>query len=187
MLGNVEMVCLITKVETNRAIQKPQWNNQIHRQGKQATKTKKFWQTRKKSRQQNKRKKQKSNQLNTVSTEHIAQTTQSTNKSEENKEQRANNTITTRTDKWRTTGCREQERRITDPLCYGCGSKEHKIKKMWKEKEDIWRIWIYGEVKRLKLRLHQNNTRNEAIIRFSNEEEARLAITEINTYKEWKV
>lgn len=112
------MVCLITKVETNRAIQKPQWNNQIHRQGKQATKTKKFWQTRKKSRQQNKRKKQKSNQLNTVSTEHIAQTTQSTNKSEENKEQRANNTITTRTyrGKQQTSN---NKKVITDQTCYG--------------------------------------------------------------------
>ena len=31
--------------------------------------------------------------------------------------------------KARTTGCREQERVITDQLCYGCGSKEHTIQK----------------------------------------------------------
>ena len=31
--------------------------------------------------------------------------------------------------KARTTGSREQERVITDQLCYGCGSKEHKIQK----------------------------------------------------------
>ena len=41
----------------------------------------------------------------------------------------------------------------------------------------------YGEVKSIKLRLLPNNTRNEAIICFSTEEEAQLAITEINTYK----
>ena len=31
--------------------------------------------------------------------------------------------------KARTTGSREQERVIKDQLCYGCGSKEHKIQK----------------------------------------------------------
>ena len=44
----------------------------------------------------------------------------------------------------------------------------------------------YGEVKSLKLRFHPNNTRNEAMICFSTEEEAQLAITEINTYKGWR-
>ena len=43
----------------------------------------------------------------------------------------------------------------------------------------------YGEVKSIKLRFHPNNTRNEAIC-FSTEEEAQLAITEINTYKGWR-
>ena len=28
-----------------------------------------------------------------------------------------------------TTGSKEQERVITDQLCYGCGSKEHKMQK----------------------------------------------------------
>ena len=45
----------------------------------------------------------------------------------------------------------------------------------------------YGERKSLKLRFHSNNTRNEAMICFSTEEEeAQIAITEINTYKGWK-
>ena len=43
----------------------------------------------------------------------------------------------------------------------------------------------YGEVKSIKLRFHPNNTRNEAIC-FSTEEEAQLAIAEINTYKRWR-
>ena len=47
-------------------------------------------------------------------------------------------------------------------------------KKKWEE---------YGEVKSLKLRFHTNNTRNEAMICLSTEEEAQIAITEINTYK----
>ena len=44
----------------------------------------------------------------------------------------------------------------------------------------------YGEVKNLKLRYHPNNTRNEVMICFSTEEEAQLAITEINTYEGWR-
>ena len=53
---------------------------------------------------------------------------QSANRSEQNKEQRVND-ITTKMIKARTTGCREQERMMTDQLCYGCGSKEYKIQK----------------------------------------------------------
>ena len=64
--------------------------------------------------------------MNTVTSEHITQTTQSTNRSEQNKEERVNK-ITTRMGKARATGSREHERVITDQLCYGCGSKEHKI------------------------------------------------------------
>ena len=148
-----------------------------------------------------KEKEQKSNLLNTVTTEHIAQTTQSTNRSEQNKEQRVNNIITTRMSKVRTTGCREQERVITDQLCYGCGSKERKIQKCNKKnnifvtnnerrkmKDEEMRgiMEEYGEVKSLKLRYHPNNTRNEVMICFSTEEEAQLAITEINTYEGWR-
>ena len=44
----------------------------------------------------------------------------------------------------------------------------------------------YEEVKSIKLRFHPNNTRTEAMICSSTEEEAQLAITEINTYKGWK-
>ena len=44
----------------------------------------------------------------------------------------------------------------------------------------------YGEGKSLNLRFHQNNTRNEVMICFSAEEEAQLAITEINTYVGWR-
>ena len=136
-----------------------------------------------------------------ATTGHIAQTTPSTTTSEQNKEQRANNIIATRTGKGRTTECREQERVITDQLCYGCGSKEHKIQKCNKKsnifvtnserrkiKEEEMRgiMEEYGEVKSIKLRFHPNNTRNEAMICFSTEEEAQLAITEINTYKRWR-
>ena len=134
--------------------------------------------------------------MNTT-TEQIAQTTQSTNRSEQNKEKRVNIT-STRVCKARTTGGREQERVITDQLCYGCGSKEHKIQKYNKKsnifvtnserhkiREEEMRgiMEEYGEVKSIKLRFHPNNTRNEAMICFSTEEEAQLAITEINTYK----
>ena len=76
-----------------------------------------------------KEKEQKRNLLNTVTNEHITQTTQSTNRSEQNKEKRVNKVTSTRTGKERATGSREQERVITDQLCYGCGSKEHKIQK----------------------------------------------------------
>ena len=41
-------------------------------------------------------------------------------------------------------------------------------------------------MKSIKLRFHPNNTRNEAMICFSTEEEPQLAITEINTYKRWQ-
>ena len=76
--------------------------------------------------------------------------------------------------KARTTGSREQERVITDQLCYGCGSKEHKIQKCIKksnifvtnierrkikEKERKGIMEEYGEVKSLKVRFHLNNTR----------------------------
>ena len=44
----------------------------------------------------------------------------------------------------------------------------------------------YEEVKSIKLRFHPNNARNEANICFSTEEEAQLAITEINTHKGWR-
>ena len=44
----------------------------------------------------------------------------------------------------------------------------------------------YGEVKSWKLRFHPNNTRNEAMICFATEEEAKLAITQINAYEEWR-
>ena len=136
-----------------------------------------------------------------ATTGHIAQTTQSTTISEQNKEQRANNIITTRTGKGRTTECREQERVITDQLCYGCGSKEHKEQKCKKKnnifvtnnerrkiKEEEMREAMeeYGEVKNLKLRFQPNNTRNEAMICFSTEEEQQLAIKEINTYGGWR-
>ena len=50
-------------------------------------------------------------------------------------------------------------------------------KKKWEE---------YGEVKSLKLRFHSNNTRKEAMICFPTEEEAQIAITEINTYEGWR-
>ena len=69
--------------------------------------------------------------------------------------------------KGRTTGCREQERGlIIDHLCYGCGSKEHKIQKCnkknnifvtnnerhkMKEEEMSRIIEEYEEVKSLKV------------------------------------
>ena len=88
---------------------------------------------------QQKEKEKKSNLLNTVTTEHIAQTTQSTNKSEQNKEQGVNNIIT-RMGKRITTACREQEKVITDQLCYGCGSKEHEIQKCNKKNNIFVRV-----------------------------------------------
>ena len=191
------MVCFETKEEANIAIQdlnettryepKKQRIN-VNSQDKTHTITAK-------------EKEQKRNLLNTVTTEHITQTTQSTNRSEQNKEKRVNNITSTRMGKARTTGSREQERVITDQLCYGCGSKEHKIQKCNKKsnifvtnserhkiKEEEMRgiMEEYGEVKSIKLRFHPNNTRNEAMICFSTEEEAQLAITEINTYKGWR-
>ena len=147
-----------------------------------------------------KEKEQKRNPTNTVTIEHITQTTQSTNRSEQNKEKRVHK-VTTRMGKARATGSREQERVITDHLCYGYGSKEHKIQKCNKKsnifvtnserhkiKEEEMRgiMEEYGEVKSIKLRFHPNNTRNEAMICFSTEEEAQLAIAEINTYNRWR-
>ena len=44
----------------------------------------------------------------------------------------------------------------------------------------------YGKMKSLKVRFHPNNTKNEAVICFSTEEEAQLAITEIDTYEGWR-
>ena len=41
----------------------------------------------------------------------------------------------------------------------------------------------YGKVKSLKLIFRPNNTRNEAMICFSTQEKAQLAVTEISTYK----
>ena len=72
---------------------------------------------------------------------------------------------------------------ITYQFCYGCGSKEHKIQKCnnerhnMKEEEMRGIMEEYGEVKSLNLRFHPNNTRNEAMICCSTEEEAQLAIT----------
>ena len=57
-------------------------------------------------------------------------------------------------------------------------SERHKIK----EEEMRGIMEEYGEVKSIKLRFHPNNTRNEAMICFFTEEEAQLAIAEINTY-----
>ena len=65
--------------------------------------------------------------MNTT-TEHIAQTTQSTNGSEQNKEKRFNNITSTRVCKARTTGGREQERVITDQLCYAMDVDQKNIK-----------------------------------------------------------
>ena len=59
-----------------------------------------------------------------------------------------------------------------------CKLKEEEIREIMEK---------YGEVKSLNLRFHPNNTRNEAMISFSTEEEAQLAITEINTYVRWRV
>ena len=44
----------------------------------------------------------------------------------------------------------------------------------------------YGKMKSLKVRFHPSNTKNEAVICFSTEEEAQLAITEIDTYEGWR-
>ena len=191
------MVCFETKEEANIAIQdlnettryepKKQRIN-VNSQDKTHTITAK-------------EKEQKRNLLNTVTTEQIAETTQSTNRSEQNREKRVNNITSTRMGKARTTDSREQERVITDQLCYKYGSKEHKIQKCNKKsnifltnserhkiKEEEMREIMkeYGDVKSIKLRFHPINTRNEAMICFSTEEEAQLAITEINTYKGWR-
>ena len=79
--------------------------------------------------------------------------------------------------------------------------KEHKIQKCSKEnnifvtnserrkikeEEMRGRMEECGEVKSLKLRFHSNSTRNEAMICFPTEEEAQLAITEINPNKGWR-
>ena len=74
-----------------------------------------------------KEKEQKRNPINTVTIEHITQTTQSTTRSEQNKEKRVNKITSTRMGNTKATGSREEERVITDQLCYGCGPKEHKI------------------------------------------------------------
>ena len=73
---------------------------------------------------------------------------------------------------------------ITDQLCYGCGSKEHKIQKCNKKnnifvtnnertkiKEEEMRDIMeeYGATKSLKQRFYPNNTRNKAMICFSTE------------------
>ena len=200
--GNVGMVCFETKNEANAAIQDLNERTRYIAKEYEHKKQRINIDNQDKIRADTaKEKERKSNLLNTVTTEHIAQTTQSTNRSEQNKEQRVNNIITTRMSKVRTTGCREQERVITDQLCYGCGSKEHKIQKCNKKnnifvtnnerrkmKDEEMRgiMEEYGEVKSLKLRYHPNNTRNEVMICFSTEEEAQLAITEINTYEGWR-
>ena len=49
-----------------------------------------------------------------------------------------------------------------------------------KEEKLRGRMGEYGEVKSLKLRFHLNNATDEAMICFFTEEEAQLAITEIN-------
>ena len=89
------------------------------------------------------------------------------------------NTITTRTDKAKTTACREQERVITYLLCYWYESEGHKIqscnkknnifvtnneRNKMKEEEVRGIVEEYREVKSLNLRFHTNNTRNEALI-----------------------
>ena len=60
-------------------------------------------------------------------------------------------------------------------------SERHKIEEEEEEMRGI--MEEYGEVKSLKLRFHPNITINEAMICFSTEKEAQLAIREINTYK----
>ena len=55
--------------------------------------------------------------------------------------------------------------------------KEEEMKEIMEE---------YGEVKSLNLRFHPNNTRNEAMVCFSTEEEAQPAIIEIKTYVGWR-
>ena len=82
----------------------------------------------------------------------------------------------------------ERERVITVQLCYRCGSKEHKIQKCNKNnifvtsnerrkmKEMRGVMEEIGEGKRLKLRLHPNYKRNEAMTSFSTEDEAQLTI-----------
>ena len=122
-LGNVRMVCFETKEETYTKIQ--DLNEPTRHMAKEYDPTKQRINTdhqKKIHTNTVKEKEQKSNLLNTVTTEHIAQT----NKSEQNKKQTVNNIVTS-IGKGRTTGCREQERMITDQLCYGCGSKEDKI------------------------------------------------------------
>ena len=175
-LGNAGMMCFETKEEANIAIQdlnettryiakehEPQ-KQRMDINGQDITHTITA-----------KEKEQKRNPINTVTIEHITQTT---NRSEQNKEKRVNK-ITTRMGKARATGSREQERVITDQLCYGCGSKEHKIQKCNKKsnifvtnserhkiKEEEMRgiMKEHGEVKSIKLRFHPNNTRNEAMM-----------------------
>ena len=44
----------------------------------------------------------------------------------------------------------------------------------------------YEEVKSIKVKFHQDNTRNEAMMHFTTEEVTQLAIAESNTYKGWK-
>ena len=69
---------------------------------------------------------------------------------------------------------------ITYQLCYGFGSKEHKIPNCNKknnifitinEEELRQTIEEYGGIKNVKLRFHTNNARSEAMICFSTEKQ----------------
>ena len=129
-LGNVEMVCFETKEEANIAIQ--DLNETTRYIAKEYEPKKQRININSQDKTHTiaaKEKEQKRIRLNTITTEHIAQTTQSTSRSEQKKGKRINNITSTRMGKARTTGSREQERMITDQLCYGCESKEHEIQK----------------------------------------------------------
>ena len=101
------MVCFETKEEINTAIQDLTTTRCMAKEYEPKKQTINIDSQEKIHTNTAKEKEQRSNLLNTVATEHIAQTTQSTNRSEQNQEERVNNTITTRMDKSRTTGCKE--------------------------------------------------------------------------------
>ena len=63
----------------------------------------------------------------------------------------------------------------------------NKQRKEQNEREKMRGIMeVHREVKSLKLKFYPKNTRNEAMICFSTEKEAQLAIREINIYRGWK-
>ena len=174
------MVCFETKEETNTAIQHlNETTRYIPKEYEPKKQRINIENTEKIHTNSAKEEEQKSKLLNTATTEHIVKTTQSTIYQNKIKSKVFNNIIITRTGKERTTGYREQERVITDQLCYGCGSKEHKIQKCnmknnifvtnnerhkMKEEEMRGIMEKYDEVKRINLRFHPNNTRNEAMM-----------------------